>query len=198
MKRIVLTWCTHVGKTNLIKELVQKWYTTVESAAKKNMQLLIDMLWFEAYQKWRKENFLEFQKMIFFSSLHGYNDSLKLTNTQWNVVFYDRWVFDPFASLKREQIPIPKMLVQQAKKIHYDVIFLIERIPIPKMGVQIGRMLDEGIAIEQEKHIIDEYLARFGDLVRVPCVFYDDDLQRAFRERAAFMLDYLKEKDIIK
>jgi len=188
MKKIVLTGGTHVWKTSIIKNLQFLWYTAFESVAEKNMQLLIDLLWLEVYQKWRNENFLDFQRMIFFSNLQVYNESLKITNPKEWIIFYDRWVFDWFASLKREWIDVPIALEKQTENINYDMVFLIESLPYHDMRENEWRMLNEEMSKKWESFLIKEYQERFGNIIRIPAIYYPENKELAIQERTNLIL----------
>lgn len=159
MKKVVLTWWTHTWKTSILKNLSLKWYTTIDEVAQNNMKTLINLLWKENYQKWRKENFLEFQKLNIYDNLKVYLNEINKAK-DW-VIFYDRWIFDWIASLNRESVDIPIEIKELIKDIKYNKIFIIEHLDKHDMRNETWRMLNSELSIKWEKYIKKVYTEKF-------------------------------------
>lgn len=190
MKKIILTWWTHTWKTSILNELSSKWYTVIGEVAQKNMQTLIKLLGKENYQKWRKENFLEFQKMNIFDNLKIYFK--KIENPKDWLIFYDRWVFDWIASLKREWYNIPNEIDELIKKIHYEKIFIIEHLDNHNTRNETGRILNLEISKKWEIFIKQTYLEKFWEknIIIIPNIKIWD-IEKNIEERTKIILNFL-------
>lgn len=192
MNKIVLTWWTFVWKTSILRNLSTKWYTIVDEVAQKNIQLLKNLLWDEDSKKWRQDNFLEFQRMNIFSNLNTYNESLNIWETKDWLIFYDRWIFDWFASLTREWIPIPKSIENLCHNVKYDIIFVIEHLSSHDPRKETWRMLNFEKSKKWEESIIKEYTKKIWieNIITIPKIIYEDT-EKGIEERTQIILDHI-------
>lgn len=188
-KFIVSTWWTHVWKTSVLKYLEKEWYKINDSFAWKNMNILSKILWKDEYKIWRKDNFLDFQKMNIFRDLELYYNSLEIENTKGSIIFFDRGIFDWIASLKRENIDIPQNILSLVAKIQYfSKIFLFDSLPFHDIREDTWRMLDESISIKWAKFIENEYSERGYDVIKIPYI-EASNIDESIKKRAKFLID---------
>lgn len=168
-KFIVCTWWTHVWKTSVLEYLETQWYKRHISVAWKYMEMLSNIFWDAEYRVWRTNNFWEFQRMNIFADLELYFDSLNIKNIKDEIIFFDRWVFDWIASLKRENIEIPNSIEELVSKVkYYKKVFIFEPIWFHDSREQTWRMLNEEISLKWAKFIEEEYKNRWYEIVKIP------------------------------
>lgn len=188
-KFIVCTWWTHVWKTSVLEYLETIWYKRHISVAWKYMEMLSKLFWDLEYRTWRTKNFSEFQRMNIFADLELYFDSLKTENTKDGIIFFDRWIFDWIASLKRENIEIPESIEELVSRVeYYKKVFIFEPIWFHEQREQTWRMLNEETSLKWTRFIEEEYKWRWYEIVKVP------DIQiwtpeENIKARAKFLLD---------
>jgi len=180
--KIVFTWWSYSWKFDLLNKLKCKWYNIKSEVVSTNIDLLIYLLWMEWYKNWRKENFLRFQEMNIFKNLER---DIYLSETKTH--FLDRWVFDFFASLKRENIEVTPELEKLSEKIYYDKIIFLEEIPFLDK-LQEWRLLDKKQSKLWWKLIKQEYIDRFWEenIIEVP-FFWEKDLDSENNLRIEFI-----------
>lgn len=189
VKFIVCTWWTHVWKTSVLEYLETIWYKRHISVAWKYMEMLSKLFWDSEYRSWRTKNFSEFQRMNIFADLELYFDSLKLENIKDEIVFFDRWIFDRIASLKRENIEIPESIEELVSKVtYYKKIFVFEPIWFHEQREQTWRMLNEEVSLKWARFIEEEYKSRWYEIVKVPDI-QNWTPEENIKARAKFLLD---------
>ena len=182
MKKIVLTWWTYTWKTTLLKEFKKQGFICLDEVAQNNMKLLSSILK-DKYLYWRKENFLEFQKMNIFDDLKRYLSVLK----NENIIFFDRWVFDWVASLKRENIEIPDYIDKLFSNISYDIAFVIEPLKEHKTREYTWRVLNKEMSVKWAKYIENEYKDRWVKVIKVDT--FSDNKEESIKKRVQFILN---------
>jgi len=196
MERILFTWWTFAWKTSVLEELQKIWYSVIWESSGRNIKLCQALLWDEEYRKWRPSYFEEFQRMNIHSNLEDYIKSLQIGKTKDWIIFYDRWVFDWFASLKREWFKIPDWLEIVSKNISYDLIFLFEILPDHQTREHTWRMLNREVAEKWAKFIEAEYTQRFwaDKIIKVPSIVYENNPQKVINERLEFVLSEITKR----
>lgn len=187
-KFIVCTWWTHVWKTSVLKYLEKQGYTIKESFAHENMDLLSGLLWKEGYRNWRKDNFLDFQKMNIIRDLKLYVDAWNIKNTKEDIIFFDRWIFDYIASLHRENNKIPQNIEKLFEQIlYFSKVFIFEPIPFHDKRECTWRMLDKNNSLKWAWFIEEEYIKRWYRIIKVPYI-ETWDISKNIEKRAEFLL----------
>lgn len=196
MERILFTWGTFAWKTSVLEQLKQQWYSIIWESSGRNIKLCQALLWDGDYRKWKPSYFDEFQRMNIHSNLEDYIKSLDIVDSKDWLLFYDRWVFDWFASLKREWFNIPEWLESISKTIRYDLIFLFDILPNHQTRENTWRMLNREVAEKWAKFIEAEYIQRFwaDKIIKVPAIVYENDPQRGINERLEFVLNEINNR----
>ena len=190
-KFIVCTWWTHVWKTSVLEYLENEWYKRHISVAWKNMDMLNYYMWEEKYREWRTTNFLDFQRMNIFKDFELYIDSFNINDSKDEIIFFDRWIFDWVASLKRENINIPLEIEELISNIkYYSKVFIFEPIWFHEQREQTWRLLNEEISLKWAKYIEEEYVNRWYEIVKVPNIIWKNPTD-SIKKRAEYLKNNL-------
>ena len=187
MKNIVFTWWTHVWKTSVLEYLETQWYSRYISVAWANMRMLHDLLWDERYPDYRSKNFAEFQLANIYDDAKLYHQSLATTNTKDDVLFFDRWVFDWIASLKREAKMVSDSIEELVSKVSYDLVFIFDPIANHDSRNETARLLNREVSEKWANFIETEYINRWYKIVHVPDLQWTSPSE-SIKLRAEFIL----------
>ena len=188
MKKILFTWWTHVWKTSVLEYLESQGYFRYISVAGANMKMLRSLLWEDRYPEYRKENFKEFQYANIYDDLKLYHQSSSLSWNKDDTVFFDRWVFDRIASLKREWYKIDASIEELVSKINYDLIFVFEPILEHNLRIETARLLNREVSEKWADFIKTEYTQRGWKIIFVPN-FEWVNVEESIKKRAEFVLN---------
>jgi len=189
-KKILFSWGTHVGKTSVLEFLESEWYTRKISVAGANMKMLRDLIGEKEYPNYRKENFQSFQLANIYDDLKLYHQSLKEDTTKDDIIFFDRWVFDRIASLKREWYTIDNSLEKLISEVKYDAVFIFSPLSTHSSRKETARLLDAEISEKWAALIEKEYKNRWYTPIHVPDIAWED-LQDSIKKRADYVFKNL-------
>lgn len=168
------------GKTSIIEELEKRKYNVAPEAAR----IVLHRRKYRGNPNLTKKEITEIQKEIWKLSIKEYRSAI--TEKRNHILFFDRGIFSGLSYLILGKIKIPKSMLDQAKLVIYDTVFIVH--PLPKRFYIKDDVRKESYnkSIKIHKKIIHAY-KKFGyKPIIVPF--------GTVRQRTDFILKKLKEE----
>ena len=148
MKKIVLTGGPNVGKTALVEVLAKRFYIVSPEAAR----LIIDE------ERPKKSDVLPWKDVAKFQEVVAKRQLELEAKAKGDLMFFDRGVVDGAAYCKVSNIPVPQIILDNARG-RYDKVFFLEPFPIQAEEKTRSRIPDETAKIHQA---VREIYIEFG------------------------------------
>ena len=180
MIKIVITGGTWSGKTTVIKHLKKEGFKIVSETA---IELIADLnkkYGVEGQKEWRRNNQSTFQ--ILLAETQKKKES-KIKAKKYEIVFFDRGLYDTLAYCKIRKIKVPRALVKIVKDAHYDKVFVLDTLSNFDNRSETGRTCDKKTSIKGGNYIKKVY-KKYG--VEVICV-----KEMSIRKRIKFIEKHL-------
>ena len=182
MPKIVFTGGTYSGKSTLLEHFKKEGFNTVPESGMKTISEVSQKLGVEEQKKWRKEQPIEFFRLIFERQEEAES---KIKANEDEYIFHDRGFHDYLAFIDLvDGVKPPPEFVEVAKNNPYDIAFVFEIIPKFENREETGRVVSEEESIKLREHLIETY-KKFG--VKVILV-----KGTVFEERVKFVKEKLE------
>ncbi len=112
------------GKTSIIKDLRKKGYNVAPEAAR----VVLKRKEYRENPFLTKKQITKIQSEIWKLSIKYYQSSLKKRKN--HILFFDRGALSGLSYMILSRVKIPKYMIEQAKLILYDYVFIVK--PLPK------------------------------------------------------------------
>lgn len=158
MKKVVFTGGSYSGKTTILEFFRSKGFPTVPECARIVIEELNEKFGIEEQKKWRLDNFAFFQSMIAEKQAFFENKLDKeLEDKSHEFVFLDRGVLDCIALCKLRNLEVPQKILDLAKKVKYDKVFVFDILSDFDTRPLSGRVLTKDLSIKLQELCIEVY-----------------------------------------
>ena len=155
--KIVITGGAYSGKTSLINELSKQGFNVFHESSFEYITELNNNMGVEQQKKWRFENFDKFIVEVGKRQILMEKNILSLEKP----VFFDRGIYDCIAYCKVVGITPPEKLIEMAKGVKYDFIFLCDTLSDFDIRENTGRISDRNRSIKA-KDLIEKTYKEYG------------------------------------
>ena len=146
------------GKSSVIAELKRRGHIVLEESAMLVIEKLNAKFGIEGQLKWRIENQLEFQSLIF--RLHRFKLSLIVGANPGRVIFTDRGLEEPAGYLNYFKISLPKCMEDIPGNLRSDRIFVLSELDHFDTRHHTGRTSKQQDARDKWESVLSEYQSR--------------------------------------